>query len=109
MAHHSSNEPSSAETTSQFANADAKTPVVVVPNPQSEKHTEDMRTIRRIESMLGVHAELKDFIDHIKVSVDRSVIILDGILPTETLKKALLPAVRQAGVLGRVDNKVVVE
>ena len=64
------------------------------------------RMIRRIESVLCAHHDLCDHRVDLEISMEGSRIVLRGHLPTVGLKQALVPAVRQAGVLGQVCNCV---
>lgn len=64
------------------------------------------RMIRKIESVLCSHHELCDHRDHVEISLEGSRIVLRGHLPSVALKQALVPAIRQAGVLGQVCNCV---
>ncbi|MCO8125547.1 hypothetical protein NHH03_27660 [Stieleria sp. TO1_6] len=62
--------------------------------------------IRRIDSVLITHPELSDHRDDIEISLEGSRIVLRGQLPSVALKQALVPAIRQAGVLGQICNCV---
>lgn len=64
------------------------------------------RTIRRIESILDAHETLAAHSTELSVSVEGPRIVLRGHLPSVDLKQALVPAIRQAGVLGQVCNCV---
>ena len=61
-------------------------------------------TIDRIQSMLAVR--LGQYAAMIQVSIENTVIVLRGELPSIALKQQLVPAIRQAGVLGQVSDCV---
>ncbi|WP_286766558.1 MULTISPECIES: hypothetical protein [Rhodopirellula] len=67
------------------------------------------RTLQRIESVLAEHEALSPYASDVDVSVYESTIVLEGTLPTAELQKQLIPSIRQAGVLWRIKNNVVVE
>ncbi|WP_182869079.1 hypothetical protein [Stieleria mannarensis] len=62
--------------------------------------------IQRIDSVLCSHHELCDHLANLEISMEGSRIVLRGQLPSVALKQALVPAIRQAGVLGQVCNCV---
>ncbi|MDV6030244.1 hypothetical protein [Stieleria magnilauensis] len=62
--------------------------------------------IQRIDSVLCAHHELCNHLADLKISMEGSRIVLRGHLPSVALKQALVPAIRQAGVLGQVCNCV---
>ena len=64
------------------------------------------RMIRRIDAVLCAHHDLCNHRVDLKISMEGSRIVLRGHLPSVALKQALLPAIRQAGVLGQVCNCV---
>ena len=64
----------------------------------------DTRTIDRIQSILGVR--LGQSAAAVQVSIENTVIVLRGELPSSDLKRQLVPAIRQAGVLGQVSDLV---
>ncbi|QEF97352.1 hypothetical protein Mal15_13920 [Stieleria maiorica] len=64
------------------------------------------RLIQRIDSVLCAHHELCDHLANLEISMEGSRIVLRGQLPSVALKQALVPAIRQAGVLGQVCNCV---
>ncbi|MDM4018632.1 hypothetical protein [Roseiconus lacunae] len=64
------------------------------------------QTIHRIDSVLSNHRELAEFRMELDITMEGSRIVLRGQLPTVALKQALVPAIRQAGVLGQVCNCV---
>ncbi|NND96490.1 MAG: hypothetical protein HKN47_04070 [Pirellulaceae bacterium] len=66
----------------------------------------DLRVIERIQTVLKVHEQLRQYATAVQVSIENTVIVLRGELPSRDLKQALVPAVRQAGVLGQVSNCV---
>ena len=64
------------------------------------------RLIRRIDFVLCAHHDLCNHRADLEISMEGSRIVLRGHLPTVALKQALLPVIRQAGVLGQVCNCV---
>ena len=62
--------------------------------------------VERIRSMLSVHEHLREYATRVQITVENTVIVLRGDLPSTDLKQALVPAIRQAGVLGQVSNCV---
>ncbi len=62
--------------------------------------------IRRIDSVLCAHHDLCSHRANLEISMEGTRIVLRGHLPTVALKQALVPAIRQAGVLGQVCNCV---
>jgi hypothetical protein len=64
------------------------------------------RMIERIHPVLDAHQELSAHLESIQITVEGSRIVLRGHLPTVALKQALVPAIRQAGVLGQICNCV---
>lgn len=64
------------------------------------------RTIQRIDSVLCAHHDLCDHRVDLQISLEGSRIVLRGHLPSVALKQALVPAIRQAGVLGQICNCV---
>lgn len=71
-----------------------------------ECDSRDKRTIRNIESVLGVHDHLRQYATALQVTIENATIVLRGELPSGALKAELIPAVRQAGVLCQVCNCV---
>lgn len=67
---------------------------------------QEIRTVSQIQSVISVHAELKQYATLVQVTIENAVIMLRGTLPSVDLKKALVPCVRQAGALGQVCNCV---
>ena len=74
-----------------------------------EQRRRDRQRIFSIRSVFGVHQLLKHWADALEISVEHSRIVLRGTVPTTTHKAALIPAVRQAGVLGQIENSVRIE
>lgn len=64
------------------------------------------QTIHRIDAVLCAHQDLYEHRNEIEISVEGPRIVLRGHLPSVALKQALVPAIRQAGVLGQVCNFV---
>ena len=71
-----------------------------------KKTPRETRIIQRIYSILNVHEQLRQYAAAVQISIENTVIVLRGELPSADLKQALVPAVRQAGVLGQVQNAV---
>ena len=71
-----------------------------------ELNDRDGRLIANIESVLRVHRQLCEYAAALQVSVENATIVLRGELPNSDLKAELVPAVRQAGVLYRIDDYV---
>jgi hypothetical protein len=71
-----------------------------------ECNVRDSRIVAKIESVLRVHQQLQQYAAVLQVSIENAVIVLRGELPSNSLKSQLVPAVRQAGVLARVDDCV---
>ena len=74
-----------------------------------ESQSRDRRTVQCIESMFRVHQLLCKYAAELKVTVEGAVIVSRGKLPSADLKNELVPAVRRAGILGRVCDDVAVE
>ncbi len=66
----------------------------------------DSRTIANIESVIRVHHQLRQYAAALQVTIENAVIVVRGELPSNQLKSRLIPAVRQAGVLARVEDFV---
>jgi hypothetical protein len=64
------------------------------------------RMIRRIDTVLCAHHDLCNHRVDLKFSMEGSRIVVRGQLPSVALKQALVPAIRQAGVLDQVCNCV---
>ena len=74
-----------------------------------EKMSHDNRIIGNIQSVLRVHAQLRQYATTVQVSIENTAIVLRGHLPSPALKQALIPAIRQAGVLAKISNEVHVD
>ncbi len=68
--------------------------------------TRDANLILRIQSVLEAHASLAPYHLGLDVTMEGPRVVLRGVLPSASLKQALIPAIRQAGVLGQVCNCV---
>lgn len=68
--------------------------------------TRGAQIIRRIDSVLCAHHDLCSHRADLQISMEGARIVLRGHLPSVALKQALVPAIRQAGVLGQVCNCV---
>ncbi|WP_236696786.1 hypothetical protein [Rhodopirellula islandica] len=67
------------------------------------------RTLQRIEGMFQEHESLGRHASKLKITVQESKVVLGGTLPSLELRRQLVPSIRQAGVLWRIDNNVAVE
>ncbi|TWT98431.1 hypothetical protein [Stieleria varia] len=68
--------------------------------------TREANLILRIQSVLEAHAQLSPYHLGLDVTMEGPRVVLRGVLPSAALKQALVPAIRQAGVLGQVCNCV---
>ena len=64
----------------------------------------ESRTIDRILAVLSVHDSLADHVSSLQFTIENSIVIVRGELPTEGLRNQVVPAVRRAGVLARVND-----
>ncbi len=62
----------------------------------------DKRIVNNIQSVLRVHDQLREHAAEMEVSIENSMIVVRGKLPSSLLKDQVIPAVRQAGVLRQV-------
>lgn len=74
-----------------------------------ESQSRDSRTIQCIQSVFHAHSRLCGYVSSLQLSFDNAAIVLKGQLPSSDLKDDLIPAIRQAGFLGRVCDCVEVE
>lgn len=74
-----------------------------------ECRSRDSRTVECIQSMFRVHRRLRQYASALQISIEDAALVLRGKLPSGDLKAELLPAIRQAGFLGRVCDCVEVE
>lgn len=72
----------------------------------AECNSRDRRMVRNIQSVLRVHDQLRQHAAKLQVSIENATIVLSGELPEPALVAELVPAVRRAGVLARVCNRV---
>ncbi len=82
-----------------------QTPIRSMPRASSGG-THEEQVIRRIDSVLSVHETLSHYSESMTVTVEGSRIVVRGCLPSVALKQAIVPAIRQAGVLEQVCNCV---
>ncbi|MFK8112432.1 MAG: hypothetical protein AB8B91_09525 [Rubripirellula sp.] len=68
-----------------------------------ESTSREMLTIAKIESVLRVHEQLRQYATALQISIENAAIVLRGELPSLALRAELIPAVRRAGVLGQVN------
>ena len=66
----------------------------------------DQRLVKRIRSSLDRHKDLGPYAATLFVTIENAAIILRGHLPSDQLRSALEPTVRQAGVLDKINNEV---
>ncbi len=67
------------------------------------------RMIENIRTVFRVHDRLSGYASAVQVSIENAAIVLRGQLPSADLRSDLVPAIRQAGVLGQVSNHVMVD
>jgi len=75
----------------------------------SECQARDQRMILRIEAVFLAHRRLRQYAAALKISIENAVIVIRGELPSAELKAELVPAIRTAGVLAQVNDRVVVD
>ena len=71
-----------------------------------ESQSRDRRIVERIMAVLRVHRRLRQYAEMLSVTFENAAVILRGELPSPDLKDELIPAIRQAGVLCQVFNRV---
>jgi hypothetical protein len=71
-----------------------------------EIDSRDRRLVENIRFVLQVSPLLQAHADSLEISIENASVVLRGQLPRAELKAFLIPAVRQAGVLNRVDDYV---
>ena len=71
-----------------------------------EHNSKNSRMIQSIQAMFRVHEQLQQYAAALQVSVENAKIVLTGEVPSVDLKAQLVPAVRRAGVLSQVSNRV---
>lgn len=64
----------------------------------------EARAIDRIRAVLSVHDSLSNHANGLEFAIENSVVIVRGTLPTEVLRDQVIPAIRRAGVLARVND-----
>lgn len=72
----------------------------------AECNSRDRRLVHNIQSVFRVHEQLRQHAAALQISIENATVVLRGELPTPALVNELIPAVRRAGVLGRVSNHV---
>lgn len=72
----------------------------------SEAQTRAQQTLEKIEKMFANHDRLRNHVGSVAIAIEASQIVLTGQLPDAQLVDELVPTIRQAGVLCRVDNRV---
>jgi hypothetical protein len=73
-----------------------------------ECDSRDRRIVENIRTVLQANPVLGQYTGLLEVSIEHTAIVVRGNLPTDGLKAQLIPAIRQAGVLSRVNNCVLV-
>lgn len=74
-----------------------------------EHNARDSRTVRNIRKVLAAHASLCRHAWRLEVAIESVRVVLRGTLPSQALQAELIPAVRSAGVLRQIDNRVRVD
>ena len=74
-----------------------------------ERRSRDSRTIQCIQSIFRAHKRLCRYASSLQISLENAGVVLRGQLPSSDLKADLIPAIRQAGFLGRINDEVVVD
>lgn len=73
-----------------------------------ECDSRDRRIVEKIRTVLQANPTLGQHASMIEVSIENSTIVVSGNLPTDAMKAELVPAIRLAGVLSQVNNRVLV-
>lgn len=71
-----------------------------------EAEIRDQRTLEKIATIFGFHHRIRPYQGVLKIVIEDSRITILGELPDEKLIDELVPAIRQAGVLSQIDNRV---
>ncbi|MDB4474884.1 hypothetical protein N9069_00065 [bacterium] len=71
-----------------------------------EQSRRNHQGINNSGSVFCVHHYLKHWVDSLDIQLSNSRVVLQGEVPTETHRTALVPAIRRAGVLAEVMNRV---
>ena len=71
-----------------------------------ESKKRDRRWINDIESVFRVNELLAQYTAALQITIENATIVLRGELPSLAHKTQLIPAIRQAGVLNRVSDRV---
>ncbi len=71
---------------------------------ESASRTERLQ--QRISSSLGYPDALGTFASDISITLQESAVILDGTLPQPELIERIIPSIRRAGVMARIDVRV---
>lgn len=76
----------------------------------SSSKSKRQRTERgAVEGICGVirsNEQLCDYAESVEVSIEERAVVLRGEVPSQSLKKLLVAAVRQAGILWQIKNSV---
>ncbi|MEM9825978.1 MAG: hypothetical protein AAF958_05290 [Planctomycetota bacterium] len=73
-----------------------------------ESACRDRQTLDRIENALRFDHLLQAHSGHLRVSKAAGAVVVTGHLPSPKLREAIVPMIRRAGVVDRVENKVLV-
>ena len=68
----------------------------------------DQQGLHNIRSVVAVHHQLRLYAAELQFTVEQAAIVIRGELPTVELKDEVIPTVRRAGVLNRVQDCVLV-
>ena len=71
-----------------------------------ERSKRNLLRIHCIDTVLDTHHLLKPWAHSLDIQLATSCIIIEGQVPSQTHRDALVPAIRQAGVLAEVVNRV---
>lgn len=71
-----------------------------------EQSRRNHQRINNIGSVFCVHHYLKHWVESLDIQLSNSRVVLQGEFPTATHRNALVPAIRQAGVLSEVVNRI---
>lgn len=71
-----------------------------------ESANRNLQLISNIESVLRVHDQLCQYAAALQITIENAAIVLRGELPSVALKAQLVPVIRQAGVLCKVQDCV---
>lgn len=73
-----------------------------------ERNSRDQRTIHSIQTVFSASERLRQYAASIRITIENATVVLWGELPSVDLKSELVPAVRRAGVLSQICDRVAV-